>query len=130
MEKEILAVALAKKHVISNIEASTSAIVALRDAEMLLKAGSLEYAKKRAVDSLRYSVGIFHTDYIAAARTCGEFLIKEFEVGDNVICIYGKYEGQNVEILEKHTQFTPVGYTCRTEEGTLIFLYNTEMKGV
>lgn len=41
----------------------SSARLCLADAITLYDKGDFEYAKKRAIDSLRYSVGIFHVDY-------------------------------------------------------------------
>lgn len=45
---------LARKHL-----ANDSARMALRDAINLDAAGDLVYARKRAIDSLRYSLGVF-----------------------------------------------------------------------
>jgi hypothetical protein len=40
-----------------------SARVCLHDANHLKDRGFIDLAKKRALDSLRYSVGIFHSDF-------------------------------------------------------------------
>jgi hypothetical protein len=58
--------ALARKHLgKGNME--SSARVCLADAIHLQERGLLDYARKRALSSLAYSVGVFHTDYIKAA---------------------------------------------------------------
>jgi hypothetical protein len=59
--------ALARKHIGKGIMDS-SARVCLSDANHLFDRGLLDYAKKRALDSLRFSVGIFHQDYIKATK--------------------------------------------------------------
>lgn len=56
---------LARKNLGGNME--SSARVCLEDAISLYDAGEYEAAKKRAIDSLRYSVGIFHADYKRAS---------------------------------------------------------------
>lgn len=61
------AVILARKHA-SLTPGGSSARVCLADAVALKDEGKLEDAKKRAVDSLRYSVGVFHPDYKRAAK--------------------------------------------------------------
>jgi hypothetical protein len=58
---------LAKKHSNKGIM-SSSAVVSLMDAKHLYERGLIDYAKKRALDSLKYSVGIFHQDYIKASQ--------------------------------------------------------------
>lgn len=55
-------IALAQKHIGQGSMAS-SARVCLNDAIALLAAKNEEGAKKRARDSLLYSVGAFHLDY-------------------------------------------------------------------
>jgi len=54
--------ALARKHVYRG-EMSSSAMLCLSDAITLRDAGKLGAAHKRALDSLRYSCGVFHADY-------------------------------------------------------------------
>lgn len=61
-------VALAAKHAGNASIMNSSAGLCLQDAEGLLFKGDLEYAKMRAIDSLRYSVGVFHSDYKAACQ--------------------------------------------------------------
>lgn len=58
--------ALARKHLGGEME--RSARVCLADAIGLRNAGDHEAAEKRALDSLRYSVGAFHEDYIRATK--------------------------------------------------------------
>ena len=58
---------LAKKHSNKGIM-SSSAIVSLIDAKHLYERGLIDYSKKRALDSLKYSVGVFHQDYIKASQ--------------------------------------------------------------
>jgi uncharacterized protein (UPF0332 family) len=62
--KQILA--LARKHLGGDME--TSARLCLADAVKLYDEGEYEYAKKRALASLSYSVGIFHADYQKASK--------------------------------------------------------------
>lgn len=45
-----------------------SAAVCLSDAEEFHKHGAFEHAKRRALRSLAYSIGISHPDYLEAAR--------------------------------------------------------------
>jgi hypothetical protein len=45
-----------------------NAIVPLNDAKRLAASGSLLYAKRRALRSLGFSVGVFHEDYRAVER--------------------------------------------------------------
>jgi hypothetical protein len=54
--------ALARKHIGKGMMES-SARVCLSDANHLFDRGLIDYAKKRALDSLKYSVGILHKDY-------------------------------------------------------------------
>jgi len=59
--------ALARKHIgKGNME--SSARLCLADAVHLQERGLLDYARKRALDSLAYSVGVLHPDYIKAAN--------------------------------------------------------------
>lgn len=46
----------------------SSAALALSDARRLAGQGNLRDARNRALDSLRYSVGILHEDYARAIR--------------------------------------------------------------
>jgi hypothetical protein len=55
---------LAQKHVGEN----ASAAICLSDAIACMERGEHEYAKKRAIRSLDYSVGIFHPDYERATQ--------------------------------------------------------------
>jgi hypothetical protein len=55
---------LAEKHHTNN----SSAWYCLSDARKCLERGEEEYAKKRALNSLLYSVGMFHPDYIKASK--------------------------------------------------------------
>ena len=58
--------ALARKHLgKGNME--SSARLCMADAVHLQERGFLEYARKRALKSLSYSIGILHPDYIKAA---------------------------------------------------------------
>ena len=57
--------ALARKHLGGDME--SSARLCLADAVSLYNKGEYTYAKKRALDSLLYSVGIFHPDYKKAS---------------------------------------------------------------
>ncbi len=59
--KEVLA--LARKHL-----SNDSSRLCLADAVALEEKGELEYAKARALKSLAYSVGVFHSDYKKAAK--------------------------------------------------------------
>lgn len=59
------AIVLARKNLGGEME--SSARLCLEDAVRLFDAGNLDAAKKRAAASLRYSVGVFHADYIKAA---------------------------------------------------------------
>ena len=58
--KEIIE--LAEKHV-EKEEYLTSSELCLNDAKELLASGKEGYATDRAIDSLRFSVGVFHPDY-------------------------------------------------------------------
>lgn len=63
------AIILARKHAGNNAHGQgTSARLCLADAVALHAAGDLTAAKKRAVDSLKFSVGVCHTDYARAAK--------------------------------------------------------------
>jgi hypothetical protein len=53
---------LARKHIGKGMMES-SARLCLSDANHLFDRGLLDYAKKRALESLKYSVGILHQDY-------------------------------------------------------------------
>jgi hypothetical protein len=60
------AIRLARKHLDEGRQ--SSARVALNDAIRLYDDGDLTNAKWRAVDSLAFSVGVFHVDYERATR--------------------------------------------------------------
>ena len=60
--------ALARKHLGALGGMESSARVCLSDANHLFDRGLIDNAKKRALDSLRFSVGIFHQDYIKATK--------------------------------------------------------------
>ena len=62
------AIQLARKHVGNGAVMDSSARVCLADAVALFDAGKLADARQRAVDSLRFSVGEFHEDFIAAGK--------------------------------------------------------------
>jgi hypothetical protein len=53
---------LAKAHAGAN----SSALLALSDAQSLLDLGQLPAARRRALDSLKHSVGVFHDDFSRA----------------------------------------------------------------
>jgi hypothetical protein len=57
---------VARKNLGGDME--SSARLCLTDAVNLRDAGDYEYAKKRAVASLAYSVGVFHPDYQRATK--------------------------------------------------------------
>ena len=60
--------ALARKHLGAVGGMESSARLCLSDANHLFDRGMLDYAKKRALESLKYSIGIFHQDYINATK--------------------------------------------------------------
>lgn len=62
------ALILARKHIGNGAAMDTSARICLADAISLYDRGLYEDAKKRAADSLSYSVGIFHADYKRVAK--------------------------------------------------------------
>lgn len=71
MTKEILQqiIDLADKNARPQLsEMWESANLALSDAIFLQSVGRLEDASKRAISSLKYSVGIFHPDYAKAVE--------------------------------------------------------------
>jgi hypothetical protein len=53
---------MARKH-LGKGQMESSARVALHDAVNLRERGLLDYAKRRALASLAYSVGVLHSDY-------------------------------------------------------------------
>jgi hypothetical protein len=67
-------IALATKHVDNGARMASSAAVCLGSARELLADGKAEYAARWAVQSLCYSVGIFHPDRRLAGEIlgCGE----------------------------------------------------------
>lgn len=57
-------IALARFHVMDRTCAmQSSAELCLADAVRCYDAGEYEFARMRAIDSLRYTVGMFHPDY-------------------------------------------------------------------
>lgn len=60
-------IALARKNVNATPANELRARLFLADAVNLYNKGDFEHAKKRAIDSLRCSVGIFHADYKKAS---------------------------------------------------------------
>jgi hypothetical protein len=58
-------IALARKHRDAGMPGSARACLA--DALVCRDRGDLFYAKQRALNSLRYSVGVFHADYVRAS---------------------------------------------------------------
>jgi hypothetical protein len=61
-------ITLARKHVGNGAAMESSARLCLEDAVKLQAQGKLEDAKRRAVKSLGYSVGIFHADHQRATK--------------------------------------------------------------
>jgi len=61
------AIVIARKHVGNGAQMDSSARLCLSDAISIMEKGNLESAKKWAVRSLSYSVGVFHSDYQLAA---------------------------------------------------------------
>jgi hypothetical protein len=57
---------LARKNIGGVME--SSARLCLEDAINLRDSGKYDYAAKRAIDSLKYSVGVFHADYKKAVK--------------------------------------------------------------
>ena len=70
------AIQLAERHKHEGVMAG-SARVALDDAKKLLDKGEFRFARCRAIESLEYSVGIFHADYRQIAINEAETLIKD-----------------------------------------------------
>lgn len=62
-----LIIKLAEKH-IGKGPMISSAELCLFDAKNLFSKGDFEFARKRALKSLCYSVGVFHPDYKLAAK--------------------------------------------------------------
>lgn len=61
-------IALAIKHVADSPVFESPARQCLDDAKTLFKNGNRNGAKRRAIDSLRYSVGVYHRAYQRANR--------------------------------------------------------------
>jgi hypothetical protein len=61
------AIILARKHVITGAPKESSALFCLSDAIEMMERGDLESAKKWALRSMAYSVGVFHADYKRAS---------------------------------------------------------------
>jgi len=64
---------LARKYIGFGVMDS-SAKLCLSDATTLVEIGQLDYAKKRALQSLAYSIGRLHPDYI---RTTGQLQLTQ-----------------------------------------------------
>lgn len=62
-------IALARRHVSNDSAMESSARLCLADAVALFDKGELDAAKARAIDSLKYSVGICHQAYRRATGT-------------------------------------------------------------
>lgn len=59
----------ARKHVANGAAMESSARLCLADAVRLADDGDLQYARARAIDSLRYSIGILHPDFDRASAS-------------------------------------------------------------
>lgn len=60
---------LAARHALATSKGMrSSAMLALTDARNMAGQGNLRDARNRALDSLRYSVGILHADYARALK--------------------------------------------------------------
>jgi hypothetical protein len=57
-------IVMARKHVADSKVHESSARVCLSDAIMLHNDGNYQQARARAIRSLEYSVGAFHSDYL------------------------------------------------------------------
>lgn len=66
MANTYVSITLARKHLGGDLE--SSARLCLEDAIRFFEEGDYERAKKRATDSLRYSVGVSHDAFKAAAK--------------------------------------------------------------
>ena len=62
----VLLLHLARKH--AEDTKQSSALLCLADAETLYARGELVQARQRALESLKYSVGVFHPDYLQATQ--------------------------------------------------------------
>lgn len=54
----------------------------------------------------------------------------KFQKGEKVNVLAGKYKGQNVHIFDVHINFNPIGYSCKTNNGKELFLYETEIQSI
>lgn len=63
--------ALARKHLSAANGMNSSARLCLADAVLLRDEGDFVRSIERAMDSLRYSVGSFHPDYVRAEKSGG-----------------------------------------------------------
>ena len=54
---------LARKHAMNDCVMQSSAMSCLSDAVSLQNKGELTFAKARALRSLEYSIGVFHSDF-------------------------------------------------------------------
>ena len=61
-------IVLARKQIRWDTDGNSSARLCLADAVHLQAEGRLDDAKRRALDSLKHSVGIFHADYRRAVK--------------------------------------------------------------
>ena len=61
------AIVIARKHIGNGALMDSSARLCLSDAIEMMEKGKLENAKKWAIRSLSYSVGVFHPDYQRAS---------------------------------------------------------------
>lgn len=56
-------ITLAQKHSSNGSVMQSSAVLCYRDAVLQVSMGNDELARAKALKSLQYSVGVFHTDY-------------------------------------------------------------------
>jgi len=56
-------------------------------------------------------------------------MTEEFNVGRILFCTFGKYEGEEVEIVRRHNIYCPTLYTCRVlADDKEIALFHNELK--
>ena len=63
-------ITLARKYVSNGAAMESSARLCLADAIALYDDGDYDYARSRALKSLRYSIGVFNPEYQRAAKDC------------------------------------------------------------